>query len=339
MAIIQKSKANQIQKLLSYPKETVGSIMSPLFVILDPEWKVEKALIFVHSFAQKVKSINYLYVVDKKRFLLGVLSLRELILASKGRKVNKVMHTQLFKVRVDEDQEKAARTIVENNLAALPVVDKRNQLIGIVTREIAQKVIEEETSEDIEKIGGTQPLDAPYNLVTTFGLIKKRFGWLFLFFIAGMFTGEVLKFFQPTLQSVMILSFFIPLLIGTGGNIGAQTVTTIVRALAVGEIRFRDFLKVIWKEARVGFILGVFLAIFAFIRAHFWGGSPALGLTVSLSFFVVSLYASIIGTIIPLTLHRLKLDPAVVSAPFITTLIDSMGLLFYFLLAKLVLNI
>jgi magnesium transporter len=219
------------------------------------------------------------------------------------------------------------------------VVDDQERLIGIITEDDVADVLEEEVTEDIERLGGSQPLDRPYRLSSVSLLVRKRIGWLLLLFVAEAYTGSVLRTFQDELEAAVALSFFIPLLIGTGGNIGSQTVTLIVRAMAIGEVGLRDVLWIIWKELRVGLILGAVMAVVAFGRAWLLGVDWKVGTTVSLTILAICLWSATVAAALPLVLRRLRIDPAVVSAPLITTLVDGTGLIIYFEIAKLVLRV
>lgn len=249
------------------------------------------------------------------------------------------MRKKPVSARIDEDQEDAAQKILEHDLTAVPVVDKQKKLVGIITYDDAARILEEEASEDIEKIGGAAPLDRPYLETPLLSLARKRVGWLFILFIAQTLTGNVLSFFQGTLSQVVALSFFIPLLIGTGGNIGSQTVTLVVRALAVGQVDLDDLARIIWKEARTGILLGIILGAVGFFWARIFTGDPLIGVTVGLSILTISLFAAAVGALIPLVLTRLNLDPATASTPFISTVVDASGLLIYFLIARTLLNL
>ena len=243
------------------------------------------------------------------------------------------------RVRSTADRETAARLLTERNLLAIPVVDGDDRLLGIITEDDVADVLEAEATEDIERLGGMEPLNVPYRLSSVPLLVRKRIGWLLLLFVAEAYTGTVLRNFEDELAAVVALTFFIPLLIGTGGNIGSQTVTLIVRAMALNEVGFRDVGWIAFKEMRVGLILGVIMAVVAFGRAALLNVGPDIGLVVSITILAICLWAATIAAILPLGLRRIGIDPAVVSAPLITTLVDGTGLIIYFEVAKVVLHL
>jgi magnesium transporter len=254
------------------------------------------------------------------------------------------METDVYSARVDDDQETVARLIGEANLLALPIVDTENRLVGIVTVDDAIEILEEEETEDIARTGGAEPVGRPYFSVSVFRLARTRIVWLFLLIGAATLTVSVLDLFRDTLAELVVLSVFIPLLIGTGGNTGAQSSTTVVRALAVGEVRFEDLPRVVLREMRVGLMLGVGLGAIAFfpVAAYATVFDPAddplrLAVVVSTSIVTICTYASTIGSLLPLLAGRLGLDPAVLSAPLITTLVDATGLVIYLVIARVVL--
>jgi magnesium transporter len=271
--------------------------------------------------------------------LVGVLSLRELVLARPGARISEVMRRRFASVRPEADQEQVARLLTEKHLLALPVVDADGRLLGIVTTDDVQDVLEEEATEDIQHLGGSQPLEVPYPRASVWLLARKRVGWLFLLFAAEAYTGSVLRAFEDELQAVVALTFFIPLLIGTGGNTGSQVVTTIIRAQALGEIRFGDIMRVLWKEMRVAALLATAMFAATFIRAWTLGVDADVRLTVAVSVVLIVLWAGTVGALLPLVLRRLRVDPAVVSAPFITTLVDGTGLVIYFEVARRLLDL
>ena len=274
-----------------------------------------------------------------ERHLLGVLSLYRLLLSPADTPVSELMAPSTVRVRADADQETAARLLTERNLLAIPVVDDADHLIGIITEDDVADVLEAETTEDIERLGGSQPLNVPYRLSSVGLLVRKRIGWLLLLFVAAGYTGTVLQSFEHELADVVALSFFIPLLIGAGGNIGSQTVTLIVRAMALNEVAFKDVAWVAFKELRVGLILGLILAIIGFARAELLGVGSDIGLIVSLTILAIAMWSATVAAVLPLVLRRLRVDPAVVSAPLITTLVDGTGLIIYFEIAKFVLRL
>jgi magnesium transporter len=313
--------------------------MTPDFVAVAQGARASEAIAAIRRLVDEAETVNYVYVIDAERRLLGVLSLYRLLLSPADTPVTELMAATTVRVRATADRETAARLLTERNLLAIPVVNDDDHLLGIITEDDVADVLEEETTEDIERLGGSQPLNAPYRLSGVVTLVRKRVGWLLLLFVAAGYTGTVLQTFEHELEDVVALSFFIPLLIGAGGNIGSQTVTLIVRAMALNEVAFRDVAWVAFKELRVGLILGAILAALGFARAGLLGVGPEIGLVVALTVLVICGWAATLAAALPLVLRRFGVDPAVVSAPLITTLVDGTGLIIYFEIAKLILRV
>jgi magnesium transporter len=331
--------AAEIRGLADFPPDSAGGIMTPEFVAVSREARAADAIAAIRRLVDDAETVNYIYVVDAERHLLGVLSLYRLLLSQADTPVSELMAPTTVRVRASADQEAAARLLTERNLLAIPVVDDEDHLLGIITEDDVADVLEAETTEDIERLGGSQPLNIPYRLSSVTLLVRKRIGWLLLLFVAEAYTGTVLRNFENELADVVALSFFIPLLIGTGGNIGSQTVTLIVRAMALNEVGFRDVFWIAFKEMRVGLILGAIMAVIAFGRAALLGVGADIGVVVSLTILAICFWSATVAAVLPLGLRRLRIDPAVVSAPLITTLVDGTGLIIYFEVAKLVLRL
>ncbi|HEV8545950.1 MAG TPA: magnesium transporter [Candidatus Limnocylindrales bacterium] len=331
--------AAEIRGLADFPPDSAGGIMTPEFVAVSREARASEAIAAIRRLVDEAETVNYVYVIDAERHLLGVLSLYRLLLSQADTPVSELMAPTTVRVRASADQETAARLLTERNLLAIPVVDDEDHLLGIITEDDVADVLEAETTEDIERLGGSQPLNIPYRLSSVPLLVRKRIGWLLLLFVAEAYTGTVLRNFETELADVVALSFFIPLLIGTGGNIGSQTVTLIVRAMALNEVGIRDVAWIAFKEMRVGLILGAIMAVIAFGRAALLGVGTDIGVVVSLTILAICLWSATVAAVLPLTLRRLRIDPAVVSAPLITTLVDGTGLIIYFEVAKLVLRL
>jgi magnesium transporter len=288
--------------------------------------------------------VSYVYVVDDERHLLGVLSLYRLLLSPPTTPVVELMAPNTISVNAGADQEVAARLLTDRNLIAIPVVDDEDHLVGIITEDDIADVLLEEATEDIERLGGTNPLDVPYRAASVPLLIRKRLPWLLLLFVAEAYTSNVLAAFEGELARVVALGIFIPLLIGTGGNIGSQTVTLIVRAMAIGEVSLRDTVWIVWKEIRVAAVIGVVMGVIAFLRAEvpirpIGLDVPEISAVVAITMFAMCVWAVTVAGALPLVLRRIGVDPAVVSAPAIATLVDGTGLLIYFTVAKIVLSL
>ena len=331
--------ATQIRTLANYEPDTAGGLMTPEYVAVSREARASEAIAAIRRLVDQAETVSYVYVVDAERHLLGVLSLYRLMLSGADTPVVELMAPTTVRVQATADQETAARLLTDRNLLAIPVVDDEDHLLGIITEDDVADVIEAEATEDIERLGGSQPLIVPYRVASVPLLFRKRIGWLLLLFVAEAYTGTVLRDFQDELAAVVSLSFFIPLLIGTGGNVGSQTVTLIVRAMALGEVSLRDVGWIVFKEVRVGLLLGAVMAVVAFGRAAILGVGVDVGLVVSITILAICLWSATVAAVLPLTLRRLRIDPAVVSAPLITTLVDGTGLIIYFQIARILLGL
>jgi magnesium transporter len=301
--------------------------------------RASQAIAALQRVSEEAETMYYVYVLDEEVHLLGVLSLHRLVLTRPETPVRDLMVTDPVRIQADADRETAARLLVDRNLLALPVVDAQNRLLGIITQDDVADVLEEEATEDIERLGGSQPLDVPYRFASIGLLFRRRILWLLLLFAAEAYTGTVMRHFEGELAQVVALSFFIPLLIGTGGNIGSQVTTTLVRAIAVGEVSLRDARWVLFKELIVGIILGVVMAVVAFGRSQLLHVGRDVGFVISLTILLICIWSAAVAAVLPLIINRLRIDPAVVSAPLITTVVDGTGLVIYFTIAKRLLHL
>ena len=326
--------------LLGYPENSAGRVMSPEVVNLKANQTVAAALARLRRIGGSAETIYALPVTDDQRQLVGALGLRDLVLADPDTLVGDLMDRDVYSARVNQDQEEVARLIQEADLLALPIVDTEGRLVGIVTVDDAMRILEEEQTEDVARAGGAEPLEHPYLSTSVLGLARTRVVWMMVLIVAATLTVNVLGAFELELAKAVTLALFIPLVIGTGGNAGSQSATTVTRALAVGELRPTDVLLVVLREARVGLILGGMLAALAFVPTLlFIPQDPRLAYVVSLTLLSVCTLATLVGSLLPLLARRLGFDPAVMSAPLISTLVDATGLLVYFLIAKAILGI
>ncbi len=329
----------EVRPLMIHPDESAGGLMTTEFLVLRRRMTAAEAIESFRQWNPDAETIYYLYVADQFSRLSGVVNLRQLILADPNTLIMDLMETKLISVGADTDQEEAAQLLLRYDLLALPVVDDQKRLLGVITVDDVMDVLEEEATEDIQRYGGAQPLERPY-LDTPPGIItRKRIGWLLILFVTATLTGSVMRLFQEELQTVVALAIFIPLLIGTGGNAGSQTTATIIRALATRDIEPKEAFWVWWHEARVGILLGLGMAIVAYIRAITWDPNPALALTVSVSIMALVFWATSVGSILPLAAARLGIDPALVSGPLMSTLVDATGLFIYFTIAGIILGL
>jgi magnesium transporter len=324
--------------LLGYPEESTGRMMSPRYVNLRASMTASDALTKVRRAGLRTNEVRVLPVTDDERRLIGVVDLPDLVTAEVTTRVADLVRPETYSARVDEDREIAARLMQEADLVALPVVDTEDRLVGVVTVDDAMEVLELEETEDIHRAGGVEPLTVPYMVAGVLQLARKRATWLLILIIAAGATVNVLEFFEETLEAQVALALFIPLLIDTGGNSGSQASTVVIRAMAVGEVQFRDLPRILHRELRVGLLLGLMLGaigfpiVWAFYTVEF-------AIVVSSTLLVICTWASFAGGMLPLLAKRFRVDPAVVSAPVITTLVDATGLVIYFLIARAVLGI
>lgn len=330
----------ELEGLLQYPPHTAGGNMTTEFVRLDPSMTVSDALKHIRSVAREKESIYACYVLDLQTgHLLGALSLRDLVMAELEKPITDVMRRKPVTVNVLDDQEVVAKKIAKYNLLAVPVLEKDGSVVGFVTVDDMIDVLVEEQTEDILRMAGVEPgaLDRPYFDNPIGRVVRKRIGWLLLLFVAGTLTSAVLHRFENELAAVVALSFFIPLLIGTGGNAGAQTVMTVIRSLALGEVGVQHAWRVVVREASTGIILGLLVAPIAFGQALLWQVPTSLALTVAVTMFAICCWSTTVGSLVPIVAERFGVDPAVLSAPLITTLVDATGLVIYFTIAKIIL--
>lgn len=331
----------EVRPLLVHPDESAGGLMTTEFLALRRRMTVREALDAVRNLAPTADPDNifYLYVVDRYGHLVGMVTLYDLIRAKPEALIQDIMDRDVISVRADVDREEAARILARYDLLSLPVVDEFGRLIGIITSDDVIDVVEEEATEDIQRLGGSEPLDRPYLDTPIIEVVRKRVGWLLLLFVTASLTGTVTKMFQKELSHAIELTWFIPLLIGTGGNAGSQTTATIIRALAIGEVDLGDLVHVVWHEIRVGIVLGAIMAVVGIIRATTWGAPLPVVQSVATALLMVVLWATTVGAVLPLIMNRLGIDPAVVSGPFMSTLVDATGLFIYLQTARLILGL
>jgi len=328
-----------IRQLMTYPESTAGGLMTVGYIAVRQEWTIAQVIAHFRKVAAQADLTHYLYIVDKDGRLVGVTSLREVLLSSPKTQVSEVMYTKVVSILAMSDQEVAARLLGQYDFLALPVVNNSGRMVGVIMADDVIDVFEQEATEDIQRFGGSQPLDEPYMQASFFRLFRNRIGWLLALFVAASFTSNILAHYEDYLAEVVALAFFIPMLIGTGGNSGSQAATMVIRAMAVGEVKIKDFMRVIWLEARLGIVLGLAMAVTSFVRSMLLGGDGALGLTVASAIFMVVVAGSTFGAALPILGKRIGVDPAVFSAPMITTVVDVVGLMIYFQMARVFLGL
>ena len=339
---------SSINQILRYPEDSAGSIMTTEYVSLRPHMTVEEAILRIRRQGVDKETIYTCYVTEKDRTLIGLVTVKDLLLAADDEtKIEDIMETNLISVTTQTDQEEVAATLSKYNFIALPVVDGENRLVGIITFDDAMDVMEEEATEDIEIMGGMSPSEKTYSRATTWDLFKQRIPWLLLLMVSATFTGMIITGFENALAAQVALTAFIPMLMDTGGNSGSQSSVTVIRALSLGELEFRDLPQVIWKEIRTAVCCGTVLAAACFCKILLvdrllMGNSSitvAVALVVCLTMAITVLLAKTVGCILPMSAKRLGFDPAVMASPFITTIVDALSLLVYFGIAKALLGV
>ncbi len=337
----------QIKKLLGYPEESIGRLMTPRYVRVKTDWTIERSMRHIRKYAEVAETLNRIYVVDDKEYLIDDLRLTELILAEPEDRIEALMDRSYEALSAFDDQEEAVRMFAKYDRVALPVVDSDGILVGIVTVDDVIDVAEEETTEDMHKMAGMDALDDYYSQTSVTGMVKKRVRWLILLFIGQMLTVSAMGAFQSIIASAVLLSLFIPMIISSGGNSGSQAATLIIRALATDDIKPTDWRRIFTRELLSGVMLGGLIGILGFFMTLSWGyinfdiSQLELILTsfsIGISLVGVIIFGNLSGAMLPFILTKLKLDPAVTSAPFVATLVDVTGIIIYFSISMLLLK-
>ncbi len=343
---LDESVRKEVNALLAYKEDVAGGLMSPRFARVRPDMTVDEAIVYLRRQAANVDVVYYAYVLDESQRLLGVLSFRELFAADGSKLVSQVMRKNFVTASEDMDQEALAQLFRKLRLLAIPVVDETGRMKGIVTVDDIVDVVEQEASEDIQKIGGLEALDGPYLRVAFWQMVKKRAGWLTILFLGEMLTATAMGHFESEIARAVVLALFVPLIISSGGNSGSQATTLIIRAMALGEVRLRDWWKVITREFPTGLVLGGILGVIGMVRILVWQAVwhsygihfLLVAFTVALSLVGVVLFGTLAGSTLPFVLRAVRLDPASASAPFVATLVDVSGLVIYFTIARAILS-
>ncbi len=337
---------SQINQLLHYPKDSAGSIMTTEFVFLHPEATVEQSFARIRRVGLDKETVYTCYVTEN-RALVGVVTVRRMLLSSYETRIRDIMQTNVLSVNTHEDKEDVAQMFSRYDLSALPVVDGENRLVGIITFDDAMDVIEEETTEDFEKMAAILPSDKPYLRTGVLETWRSRIPWLMLLMLSATFTGIIITSFESALAACVVLTSFIPMLSGTGGNSGSQSSVAVIRALSLGEVEFSDMLAVVWKELRVALLCGACLGGANFVKmmaVDRWlmGNpevTPMVALVVCLTLMLTVVCAKVVGCTLPMAAEKAGIDPAVMASPFITTVVDALSLLIYFAIATRILPI
>ncbi len=348
MALLEEPTRREVIALLAYAEDAAGGLMSPRFARLRPDMTVDEALSYLRKQAQanKLETIYQAYVLNAEQHLDGVVSFRELFTAQAAKKVHEVMERDVVTVQDDLDQEAVARIIAKYDLAAVPVVDSAGRMRGIVTVDDVVDVVQEEATEDIQKLGGMEALDTPYLETPFTSMVKKRAGWLSALFLGEMLTASAMGHYEEQIAKAVILALFVPLIISSGGNSGSQATTLVIRAMALGEIGIKDWFRIVRREILAGFALGCILATIGLFRILAWQALfhtygvhyMAVATTVAVSLVGVVTWGTTAGSMLPFIIRRFGFDPASASAPFVATLVDVSGLVIYFNVAQIILR-
>ncbi len=331
---------NSINEILNYPKDSAGSVMTIELVDLKESMTVQDAFTRIRRTGLDKETIYTCYVTDKNRILLGTVSAKDLLLSDEECVIADIMETNPICVHTHDDKEEVALELSKYDLLAIPVVDNEERLVGIVTVDDAIDVLQEEATEDIEKMAGIMPSEKPYLKTGILDTCRQRIPWLLLLMVSSTFTGKIITHYEDALGELLILTAFIPMIMGTGGNSGSQSSVTVIRGLSLEEIEFRDIFKILWKEFGVALLCGFILALATFVKVITLDGETAMiGLVVALTMFFTILLAKLVGCVLPLLAKKVGFDPAVMASPFITTIVDALSLVVYFDIASRILKL
>ncbi len=346
LALLDEMTRREVLVLLAYAEDEAGGLMSPRFARVRPTMTIDEAIRYVRKQSALAETVHYAYVLDFNQTLLGVVSIRQLFCAAPHQRIQDIMNEDLISVHEAMDQDEVGKLLSKYDLVAVPVVDQDGKMKGIITFDDVADVMKEEATEDIQKMGGSEALDLPYLKTRFHEMIQKRMGWLAILFVGEMLTATAMGFFENEIAKAVVLALFIPLIISSGGNSGSQASTLVIRAMALGEVRIKDWWRVLRREIMSGVVMGTGLGMIGFIRItlwHFIWGSYGphfilVALTIFLSLIGVVTWGTISGSMLPFVLRRLKFDPASASTPFVATLVDVTGLIIYFSIASVVMS-
>jgi magnesium transporter len=340
LARMPKDASLDVRELIRYPASSAGGLMTTDFVALDPLLSVEAAIEQVRKTAAEKETIYEAYAVDPNGTLLGVVSLRDLVLARAGQRISALMNSDVISIPPEMDQEDVARLFEHYNMLALPVVDPTHKVLGIVTVDDVVSVLKREQAEDIQKLGAVAPIEQPYLQTAFWMFVRKRAGWLIAIFLGEILTASVLEHYEAARKAFTAIEVFVPLIISSGGNTGSQASSLVIRGLALNEFAVGDAIKILWREARMGLVLGGFLGTIGLVRALVVGhsGRGGMAAAVGLSLVACVTFGSVVGAGLPLLIKRLGFDPAVSSGPFIASLVDVLGIIIYLKIALAILG-
>ena len=345
--LLAKEEREIATRLLGYPEDSIGRLMTPEYVAVKPHFTVQEALDHIRKFGRDSETLNVVYVIDNQWKLIDDIRIKEIILASPRQIISEITDNRFVALNAYDDQEVAVKVFQDQDRVALPVVDDDGTLLGIVTVDDVMDVVEEENTEDFQKFGGTEGLDLSYTKTPLFELVQKRAGWLVILFLSEMLTASAMAFFDEEIAKAVVLALFVPLIISSGGNSGSQAASLIIRALALDELKLKNWWYVMRKEILAGLMLGTILALIGFFRILIWQKAGLydygefwmwVAISVSVSLIFIVLWGTISGSMIPFILKRIGLDPATASAPFVATLVDVTGLIIYFTIAAIFLS-
>ena len=347
LELLDDQTRKEVNALLSYRHDVAGGLMNPRFARLRPDLTVDEGIRYLRLQAQEqLDHIYYIYVLDEAQHLLGVTSFRRLFKASPEKKVNEIMASNVVAVKENQDQEEVGRLFSQFKFLALPVVDSQNRIKGIITADDILQAVQKEATEDIQKLGGMEAFSVPYFQMSFFSMLKKRAGWLAVLFLGEMLTASAMAYYQAEIARAVVLALFVPLIISSGGNSGSQATTLVIRAMALGEVRLRDWWRIVYRELGTGLGLGLILASIGLARILIWQlifhtygvHYGLIAITVAFSLIGVVTWGTVTGSMLPFVLRRLGFDPASASAPFVATLVDVSGIVIYFTISAIILR-
>ncbi|MCI1952367.1 MAG: magnesium transporter [Clostridiales bacterium] len=340
LKVASKDTRTLINKFLQYPENSAGSIMTAEFMDLRRNMTVKDSIRKIRRTGEDSETIYTCYVIDDQRILQGIVTVKDLLLSNDDCPIEELMDEDIIKATTTDDREDVANNFSKYDLLSMPVVDKENRLVGIITVDDAMDVMEQEATEDMQVMGAMAPEETPYLKTGVFRLAKNRIVWLLILMVSGMINGSILNNYEAAFSAMPILVSFIPMLTDTGGNAGSQSSTIIIRSMALGEVQMHDFWKVLWKEIRVSIMVGVILSVINFVRLIIiYPDQPLIALTISLAMICTVIMAKSIGGVLPMIAKALHLDPALMAAPLITTIVDAVSLIIYFSIAAQLLHV
>jgi magnesium transporter len=346
LALLTPEERAIASTLLGYPEDSIGRLMTPAYIAVGEHWSIQQVLDFIREHGQDSETLNVIYVVDDQGRLVDDIRIRELLLTQPSSRVSDLMDRRFIALKATDEQVAAVAEFKSHDRTALPVTDTAGMLIGIVTIDDVLDVVEQRTTQEIQRIGGSEALDEPYMVISFPRMIRKRAGWLTALFVGEMLTATAMSAFEAEIARAVVLALFVPLIISSGGNSGSQASTLVIRALALGELTLRDWWRVARREIAAGLALGTILGSIGFLRISIWSAFSTLygphwllvAFTVGVALVGIVLWGTLVGSLLPFVLRRLGFDPATSSAPFVATLVDVTGLVIYFSVALLILH-